>query len=294
MFDFGGADSDVVLDICTKCDKEKKIEYIWFDTGLEYQATKDHLKYLETRYGIEIKAFKAIKPIPVCCKKYGQPFISKNVSEFIYRLQRHNFQWEDEEYEMLIKRYPKCQSALEWWCNKKKSIRLSIGANKWLKEYMIQNPPDFKISNKCCQYAKKDVAHKAIEANGYDLSILGVRKAESGVRSVAYKSCFDCNDNGCDEYRPVFWYEDADKKDYQSSFEIINSLCYSEYGLKRTGCAGCPYNKRFEEELRVIEEHEPKLYKAVNHIFKESYEYTRKYRIFANEMNEKEKSRKVN
>lgn len=294
MFDFGGADSDVVLDICTKCDKEKKIEYIWFDTGLEYQATKDHLKYLETRYGIEIKAFKAIKPIPVCCKKYGQPFISKNVSEFIYRLQRHNFQWEDEEYEVLIKRYPKCQSALEWWCNKKKSIRLSIGANKWLKEYMIQNPPDFKISNKCCQYAKKDVAHKAIEANGYDLDILGVRKAESGVRSVAYKSCFDCNDNGCDEYRPVFWYEDADKKDYQSSFEIINSLCYSEYGLKRTGCAGCPYNKRFEEELQAIEEHEPKLYKAVNHIFAESYDYTRKYRIFANEMNEKEKSRKVN
>ena len=36
----GGADSDIVLDICTKCDKDNKIDYVWFDTGLEYQAPK--------------------------------------------------------------------------------------------------------------------------------------------------------------------------------------------------------------------------------------------------------------
>lgn len=36
----GGADSDIVLDICTRLDDENKIQYIWFDTGLEYQATK--------------------------------------------------------------------------------------------------------------------------------------------------------------------------------------------------------------------------------------------------------------
>lgn len=38
----GGADSDVMLDICYRCDKDKKIDYVWFNTGLEYQATKDH------------------------------------------------------------------------------------------------------------------------------------------------------------------------------------------------------------------------------------------------------------
>ena len=50
-------------------------------------------------------------------------------------------------------------------------------------------------------------------------------------------------------------------------------------------CSGCPYGRDFEEELRIIEEHEPKLYKAVNNIFKDSYEYTRKYREFCREMN---------
>ena len=108
-----------MLDICTKCDKDNKIEYVWFDTGLEYQATKDHLKYLEEKYGIKIKPYKAIKPIPLSCKKYGQPFLSKQVSEYIKRLQGHNFKWEDKSFEELYQEYPKCKAALLWWCNKK-------------------------------------------------------------------------------------------------------------------------------------------------------------------------------
>lgn len=60
----GGSDSDVMLDIVWRCDKDNKVTYVWFDTGLEYQATKDHLKYLEEKYNIEIHPYKAIKPIP--------------------------------------------------------------------------------------------------------------------------------------------------------------------------------------------------------------------------------------
>ena len=35
----GGSDSDIVLDIVTKCDNNKIVDYVFFDTGLEYQAT---------------------------------------------------------------------------------------------------------------------------------------------------------------------------------------------------------------------------------------------------------------
>ena len=150
----GGSDSDVMLDICTKCDKDNKIEYVWFDTGLEYQATKDHLRYLEKKYSIEIKSYKAIKPIPINCKKYGQPFLSKQVSEFMQRLQKHNFKWEDGTFDELLKEYPNCKSALEWWCGSKGSgSKFNITQNKWLKEFIIVIPPDFKISNVCCKYA---------------------------------------------------------------------------------------------------------------------------------------------
>lgn len=41
----GGADSDVMLDMIHRVDVDDKVRYVWFNTGLEYQATKDHLKY---------------------------------------------------------------------------------------------------------------------------------------------------------------------------------------------------------------------------------------------------------
>lgn len=293
----GGSDSDEMLDIVWRCDKDDRVTYVWFDTGLEYQATKDHLKYLEQKYNIKINLHQAIKPIPVSCSKYGQPFISKQVSEFISRLQRHNFEWEDKPFDELYKEYPKCKSALEWWCNEKQSDNFNICKNAFLKEFMIKYPPKFKISNKCCKYAKKDVLHKLIEEYlDYDsniLVIMGVRRAEGGVRATAYKSCFNETINGCDNYRPLFWYKNNDKDCYDVAYTIEHSRCYTEYGLKRTGCAGCPFGRDLEYELEIIEKYEPKLYKAVNNIFGNSYEYTRKYKQFCKEMKENDSKKSI-
>ena len=281
----GGSDSDLLLDLVHQV-SEKGSHYVFFDTGLEYQATKDHLKYLEQKYGIKIEVEKAIMPIPTACRKHGQPFMSKQVSEFIQRLQRHNFQWEDEDFETLCERYPKCRAALRWWCNEYgEKSKFNISYNKWLKEFMVDNPPDFKISNKCCSFAKKDVAKKYREENKISLSVIGVRKAEGGARSSAYKNCFSRKDDTADEYRPLFWYKEETKREYENHFNITHSRCYSHYGLKRTGCAGCPFGKDFEFELEVIREHEPKLYKAVNNIFGDSYEYTRRYKEYAKSKN---------
>lgn len=286
----GGSDSDVMLDIVWRCDKDNKVTYVWFDTGLEYQATKDHLKYLEDKYNIDILPYKAIKPIPSSCKTYGQPFISKIVSKYIYNLQNHNFKWEDKSFNELKREYNGIDSYLKWWCNCNSFKSFNIGYNKYLKEFLVKNPPTFKISDKCCHYAKKNVAHKCIKENKYDLNILGVRKAEGGIRSSAYKSCFDENGNGYDNYRPLFWYKDKDKQDYEITYCIEHSKCYTEYGFLRTGCCCCPFGgKEVEYELEVIQKYEPKLYKAVNNIFGESYEYTRRYREFCKQMKEKSK-----
>lgn len=170
---------------------------------------------------------------------------------------------------------------------------LILRGNKWLKEFMILNPPTFKISDKCCKYAKKDVGNKCIKENGYELDIIGVRKAEGGNRATAYKNCFDENGDGCDNYRPLFWYTNSDKEEYERHYGIEHSRCYEEYGLKRTGCAGCPFSGDIEFNLEVIQKYEPKLYKAVNNIFGDSYEYTKKYKKFCKLMDEKKKNNKV-
>lgn len=284
----GGSDSDIMVDMFTKCDPDKKVKYVFFDTGLEYQATKKHLDYLENKYDIEIIREKAVKPIPLSCKEYGQPFMSKQVSEFMSRLQRHNFKWEDRPFDELYEEYPRCKSALQWWCNAKgKNSHFNINRNKLLKEFIVANPPEFQISNKCCQYAKKDLAKKFNKENKTDLNVVGVRKAEGGVRATRYKNCFDSKDDTYDEYRPLFFFTDNDKSEYKEHFNIRYSDCYEVWGMKRTGCAGCPYGKNFEEELGLIKKYEPKLYKAVNNIFKDSYEYTRKYWEFRKEIENK-------
>lgn len=286
----GGADSDIMLDMVAKFAEDKNIKYVFFNTGLEYVATKEHLEYLENKYGVQIDRVKAVKPIPLACRQHGQPFISKQVSEWISRLQRHGFKWEDRPFEELLKEYPKCKAALKWWCNewdKKKDgseSSYNIAYNKYLKEFMIANPPTFSISNKCCSYAKKDVAKKYKKENNIDLSLVGVRKAEGGARTTAYKNCFSVNEDSADEYRPIFWYKEQDKRDYEKTFNITHSKCYTNYGLVRTGCAGCPFGRDFEKELEIIKEYEPKLYKAVNNIFGDSYEYTRKYRDFVKQL----------
>lgn len=292
----GGADSDVMLDLFCRFDKSK-VTFVFFDTGLEYKATKEHLKHLESKYDIKIEVTKAVKPIPLTCRDDGQPFLSKQVSEFVSRLQRHNFKWEDDAYEKLRDQYCSigkngewrgCISALKWWCNENgDKSKFNISYNKWLKEFIIANPPNFKISNKCCKYSKKDPVKNFMKENNFDLNCYGVRKSEGGARSSAYKNCFTDNSNSddkIDEYRPIFWYKNETRKEYEKFFNIIHSRCYTEYGLERTGCSGCPYGREFDEELEILKEHEPNLYKAVNNIFGKSYDYTRQYRDFAKSM----------
>ena len=284
----GGSDSDIVLDLVYRVNQclNRNITYVWFDTGLEFEATKRHLQFLEKKYGIEIIREKAVKPIPVACREYGQPFINKRVSEFLYRLQLHDFKFEDRPYDELILKYPNCQSALQWWCNaygakaNGKPSMLGIENNKYLKEFIIANPPTFKIANKCCYYAKKKVAHQIVESHTADLSIVGIRKAEGGARAAIYKTCYSDNGLECSTFRPIFWYSDKDKQFYEEKFGVVHSDCYTKYGMYRTGCAGCPYARTLGLELDIIEANEPKLYKAVNSIFKDSYEYTRQYHEF--------------
>lgn len=291
----GGSDSDIVLDLIhnvAKCmGKENNITYVWFDTGLEFDATKNHIKYLEDRYGIEIKREKAVKPIPTTCREYGQPFLNKRVSDYIYRLQAHGFQFEDEPFEDLLAKYPKCRSALKWWCNKynKEDSPLGIAHNKYLKEFLVANPPQFRIANKCCEYSKKKVLHKALDRYDADLNVFGVRKAEGGARQTVYKNCYTDNGSECSTFRPIFWYKDEDKHFYEQQFGIVHSDCYTKYGMRRTGCSGCPFAKDLQSELDIIERYEPKLHKAVSNIFKDSYEYTKQYREFCNKMSQEGK-----
>lgn len=285
----GGSDSDVMMDLIIRCGGKDKTKFVFFNTGLEYEATKNQIKYLNEKYGIEIEVVPPVKPIPICVKQYGVPFWSKHTSEMMERLQRHNFNWEDEPLEVLLAKYPKCSSAIHWWCNANgvdgRPSPYNISRVRGLKEFIIANPPTFKISNKCCNYAKKLPAKKFLEGSSSDLNCMGVRRSEGGVRQTRYSSCITKSFGKADDYRPLFWFTDADKKVYDDHYEIEHSDCYKVWGMTRTGCAGCPFAKDFEGELELAKRYEPKFYTAMNNVFGKSYEYTRKFMEFRKTLN---------
>lgn len=292
----GGADSDIMLDIIHTVDVNKKVRYVWFDTGFEYLATKRHLDYLENRYQITIERERAEMPIPLAVNKYGEPFVSKHVSYMIEQLQKVNFKWEDKSYEELLLEYPNVKGPLKWWCNCKSSktfkdaenSRFNISRNKWLKEFMLSNPPKFRISHKCCDVSKKKTSHRVVKKYNADLIVVGVRKSEGGARATAYKNCYSIKDKSADEYRPLFWITENDKQFYENTFNILHSDCYTKMNFPRTGCVCCPYaGKSLKLELRETRKHEPNMYNAACNIFKNSYEYTKQYRIFVQKQNDK-------
>ena len=95
---------------------------------------------------------------------------------------------------------------------------------------------------------------------------------------MSYANCFTKSDSGdADKYRPLFWFTNADKAEYDEHYGIEHSDCYRVWGMKRTGCAGCPFGKDFETELTLAEKYEPKFHKAMLNVFGPSYEYTRQF-----------------
>lgn len=279
----GGSDSDILVDFVTRSlNNIDNVHFVFFNTGLELDATKNHIDYLEERYNIEIERLRPKESIVTSIKKNGIPFLSKVVSENISRLQKIKFDFTDtRDFDELYKDYGAQQSALKWYSNYYKGTTglFNIDRNPGLKEYLVKNPPGFNISSKCCKYSKKDVSADYIKKNDIELMLMGVRRAEGGARQVAYKSCYYQKEN-YSVYAPLLWFTDQDKQQYNRDYNIKNSDCYTKYGFVRTGCAGCPFNLEFEKEYNIIRRFEPKLSKAISNVFGRSYDYTNEYRSY--------------
>lgn len=288
----GGSDSDIMIDIIERVRGDRPVTYVFFDTGIEMAATKRHLDELREKYGIEIIKRGAVIPVAKGCREHGLPFLSKAVAENIDRLQQHGFRWEDAPYWRLALRYPGCTAALKWWCNEwGDDSRFNIDRFPYLKDFMLANPPKFRISKRCCQGSKKDTAHLCDTEFSAHLKIIGERRAEGGQRATAHSSCFTAaTDDQIATYRPLFFWSDADKAEYAEYYGVTYSDAYTVYGLPRTGCAGCPFGSNFETELAVLHEHEPKLANAVESIFGASYEYMRAYRAYRDRCKARDKT----
>lgn len=70
----GGADSDIMIGLIERTRQIfglPPIKYVFFNTGLEMKATKDHVKYVAEKYGVEIEEVRPKINIVQSTRKYG-------------------------------------------------------------------------------------------------------------------------------------------------------------------------------------------------------------------------------
>ena len=310
----GGADSDILLDVIEQTRKIfnlPPVKYVFFNTGLEMEATKRHVKEVAKKYGVEIEECRPKVTIVNATRLHGIPFVSKIMSAGLSEWQKKGVPLSvAEEYDQaedkaakraeLRERYPNCESVLNFFCccnsagEPRPNIQLVINSSKYMRDFISEFPPDFAVSAKCCDYCKKQLAHRV--QKGYEMIITGERRAEGGMRSVPRKDntslCFTETSSGQYRLRPLYYVTDADKAWYKEYYGIRYSDAYEVYGLTRTGCCGCPISYKAIADLEMIRPYEPNLVKAAWHVFGKSYEYRKKYNEYKAERMDREKAEK--
>lgn len=295
----GGSDSDILIDLIEQTRRMfglPQVKYVFFNTGLEMQATKEHVKETAEKYGVTIEEARPKINIIQAAHQHGIPFVSKIMSAGLSDWQKKNVPLTiAEEYDKasdkaqkrleLKERYPKCESLINFLCccnsagEPRPNIQLVINSSKYMRDFIAKYPPNFKISAKCCDYCKKQLAHKV--QKGYDMIITGERRDEGGMRSVPRKDntslCFTETSSGQYRLRPLYYVSDKDKAWYKEYYGIRYSDAYEVYGLTRTGCCGCPISHKAIDDLELIRPHEPNVVKAAWNIFGRSYEYRKQY-----------------
>lgn len=256
----GGSDSDIMMhmiETVRKIFNLPPVKYYFFETGLEMNATRRHVKDMAELYGVEIQTIRPKKNIVQATREYGQPFVSKIMSAGLETVQKKNIplsiadeydQAEDKaaKRKELKGRYPGCEQAINFLCccnsagEPRPNIQLVINSSKYMLDFIKEHPIPFKVSNRCCDICKKTPAH-AIEKQ-FDMVITGERRDEGGMRSVPRSDsstmCFTETAAGKFRLRPLYYVSDADKQWYKDFFGIRYSDAYEVYGLKRTGCCG--------------------------------------------------------
>lgn len=300
----------------TACGHEalKPVKYVFFNTGLEMKATKDHVKATAQKYGVEIEECRPKINIVTATKKYGIPFISKRMSRNIYDLQQKKIpisivdeyntaQNKPEKFKEIVSRYKRCKALIRAMCcadkdgNPIKSSQHSFNSCKYLLEFISEYPPDFIISSKCCDYCKKEPAHQIQQS--YEMIITGEREAEGGARSEVNigdtygTKCFSETADGKYRFKPLYYVSDKDKAWYKEYYGIKYSDAYEVYGLTRTGCCGCPISYKAVDDLEKIRPYEPNVVKAAWNIFGKSYEYRQKYNEYKAQKMAEEKAKKA-
>lgn len=259
----GGKDSTVLLALVDLALPNNRIPRVYINTGIDYRAITDFVREFGERDG-RLQIIKPSQNIRTMLNEYGYPFKSKEHSQKVALYQRSG----------------EGKTVLNY---------LGKGTKKSFlcPEILRYNfTPDFKlkVSDKCCYKLKKEPAALWSEKNDRPITITGIRQEEGGLRQ-SVKSCAVFYDDKCKElhkFHPLLVVSDEWVNEFIQAYKVkLCTLYYPPYNFKRTGCCGCPFNVKLQEQLDTLAEIIPQERKKAEFLWKPVYDEYRRigYRL---------------
>lgn len=254
----GGKDSTVLHYLVDMAIPGNNIPRVFINTGIEYFDIVKFVKELANKDDrfIILQPAQSIKKI---CETYGYPFKSKEHSLKVGLYQNGS----------------RSKSVLAYK-NGFDDIESSRFQCPKSLLYQYEDTFEIKISDKCCYKLKKEPIHKWEKANNKPIAITGMRKEEGGQRANI-ASCIITRKSKVVKFHPLLVVDEEFEDWFIKKYNVqLCKLYYPPYNFDRTGCKGCPFALKLQEQLDVMEKLMPNELNQCEMIWKPVYsEYRR-------------------
>ena len=260
----GGKDSTVLSALVDMAVPGNTIPRVFADTGIELKMIRDFVVEKQKNDG-RVVIIKPSVPIKKMLENDGYPFKSKGHSKFLDRYQRIG----------------RCDSVVQYLGEREdKKPWSSIKSCPKKLRYQFNNEFKMRISDNCCIRMKEEPLTNWQKEHGKPYAIVGLMREEGGRRDSA--TCLSFRGEKLKAFQPMVSITKEWEEWFIKEFEVqICDIYKPPFNFTRTGCKGCPFALKLQNELDTLEKFFPSERKQCEAIWKPVYEEYRRlgYRL---------------
>lgn len=260
----GGKDSTVLSALVDMAVPGNTIPRVFADTGIELKMIRDFVVEKQKNDG-RVVIIKPSVPIKKMLENDGYPFKSKGHSKFLDRYQRIG----------------RCDSVVQYLGEREdKKPWSSIKSCPKKLRYQFNAEFKLRISDKCCIRMKEEPLANWQKEHGKPYAIVGLMREEGGRRDSA--TCLSFRGERLKAFQPMVSITKEWEEWFIKEFEVqICDIYKPPFNFTRTGCKGCPFALKLQNELDTLEKFFPSERRQCEAIWNPVYEEYRRqgYRL---------------